>query len=228
MIRVLRINPHRFEFKLLNASRSENGNSLTAREWCRRNGLVAAINASMYQADFKTSVSLMRTRTHVNNARLSKDKTILAFDRLQTDVPLVNIIDRQCEDFKALKSKYGTLVQSIRMISCTGENVWQQQPEKWSTAAIGIDHQGRILFIHVGSPYSTHDLINILLSLPLDIARAMYVEGGPQAQLYIGLGTHEYEFTGGFEINLNQKAKSLFAWPIPNVIGIAFRPQGGN
>jgi len=219
-IRILRIDPGRYELKLLNASVSKKGRSLTARQWCRQNGLVAAINASMFQADYKTSVSFMRTRTHVNNPRISKDMTILAFDRLGTGVPEVKIIDRQCEDFKIWKNKYGTLVQSIRMISCKGKNVWRQQAKKWSTVAIGMDKADRVLFIHVGSPYSTHDLINILQKLPLDIARAMYAEGGSQAQLYIKTGAHEYEFVGHSEIDFSNKANSLFSWPIPNAVGI--------
>jgi hypothetical protein len=222
-IRILRIDPGRYDLKLLTASVSNKGRSLSAKQWCLQNGLVAAINASMFQADYKTSVSLMRTRTHVNNPRLSKDMTILAFDRLGSGVPAVKIIDRQCEDFKIWKNKYGSLVQSIRMISCTGKNVWHQQPKKWSTAAIGIDTADRVLFIHVGSPYSTHDLINILKTLPLQIARAMYTEGGPQAQLYIKTGAQEYEFVGHSEIDLSNHTNSLFSWPIPNVIGISLR-----
>jgi len=223
-IRILRIDPGRYELKLLNASVSKKGRPLSAKQWCRQNGLVAAINASMFQEDFKTSVSLMRTRTHVNNPRFrKKDMTILAFDRLGTGVPEVKIIDRQCEDFKIWKYKYGTLVQSIRMISCKGKNVWRQQPQKWSTVAIGIDKTDRVLFIHVGSPYSTHDLINILKELPLDIARAMYTEGGPQAQLYIKTGAHEYEFVGHSEIDFSNNTNPLFSWPIPNVVGISLR-----
>jgi hypothetical protein len=178
----------------------------------------------MYQEDHKTSVSLMRTRTHVNNPRLrEKDKSILAFDRLSSGVPEVKIIDRECEDFKIWKYKYGSLVQSIRMISCKGKNVWRQQPRKYSTVAIGMDKADRVLFIHVGSPYSTHDLINILQNLPLEIDRAMYTEGGPQAQLYIKSGAHEYEFIGHSEIDLGAKPNSLFSWPIPNAIGVAPR-----
>jgi len=209
---------------LLNASVSKIGHPLSAKQWCLQNGLVATINASMYQEDFKTSVSYMRTRTHVNNPRLrEKDMTILAFDSLGTGVPEVKIIDRQCEDFRLWKNKYGSLVQSIRMISCKGKNVWRQQPKKYSTVAIGIDTADRVLFIHVGSPYSTHDLINILKTLPLQIARAIYTEGGPQAQLYINTGEHEYEFVGHSEIDFSNKAKSLFSWPIPNAIGVSLR-----
>jgi hypothetical protein len=223
LVRVLRIDLKYFKLRLLNASASQHGRSLTAKEWCRRNGLVAAINASMYQKDLKASVSLMRTKSHVNNPRLSKDMTILAFDRKTSEAPPVKIIDRQCEDFNAWKKNYGSFVQSIRMISCTGANVWTQQPNKWSTAAIGIDHQGRILFIHVRSPYSTHDLINMLQELPLNISRAMYAEGGPEAQLYIRSGAQELEFVGSYEIDFRQSKGSRFARPVPNVLGISKR-----
>jgi hypothetical protein len=223
MIRVLRIEPARYELRLLNASASENGRPLSAKDWCRQNGLVAAINASMYQDDLKASVSLMRTKSHINNPRLSKDMAILAFDRQSPDVPLVKIIDRQCEDFETWGKKYKTLIQSIRMISCQGKNVWAQQTQKWSTAAIAVDYLGRVLFIHVGSLYSTHDLINILRKLPLNIDRAMYVEGGPQAQLFINIGTHEHEFVGNYKVDIEENMNALFSRPIPNVVGISLR-----
>ena len=176
IIHVLRVDPGHFQIKLLNASATQDKESLTARQWCKRYGLIAAINASMYQADYLTSVSMMRTRGHVNNNHLSRDKSILAFDPLTDDLPPVKIIDRQCDDFDRYKTRYGSFVQSIRMISCTGENVWEQQPRQYSTAAIAIDRDDRLLLIHVGSLYSTHDLVNILMALPLNITRAMYAD----------------------------------------------------
>lgn len=224
-IRVLRIDPQRYQLRLLSASAFENGRPQSAKQWSQQIGLVAAINASMYQEDYKSSVSLMRSGAHINNPRLSKGMTILAFDRKAADVPLVKIIDRQCEDFKVWQKNYSTMIQSIRMISCTGENVWTKQPQKWSTAAIGVDDRDRVLFIHVGSPYSTHDLIDILKKLPLNIARAMYAEGGPQAQLYINTGDHEHEFVGNYEIEIQGNMKKLISRPVPNVVGISLKTK---
>jgi len=224
-IRVLRIDPERFEFRLLNASSPGQNQLLTAKRWSQQNDLVAAINASMYQKDYQSSVSLMRTKAHINNPRLSRDKTILAFDRETPDVPLLKIIDRQCENFDDWKYKYYTFVQSIRMISCKGNNVWRQQSQKWSTAAIGIDDEGRGLFIHVRSPYSTHDLIDILMELPLRISRAMYAEGGREAQLYVRSGDHEYELVGSYGTGFGESNDNRYATPIPNVVGIARRKK---
>ena len=226
-IRVLRIDPDRFELRLLNASASDQGYALTPRDWANRNGLVAAINASMYQTDYRTSVSLMRSKSHTNSPRLSKDKAVLAFDRLDDDVPPVQIIDRQMQDFDTLKEKYASLVQSIRMVSLDGRNVWAPRDERWSTAAIGIDQQGRVLFIHVRSPYSTHEVIDMLLELPLGLRNAMYVEGGPQAQMYVHSGDREFEIAGLVDSAFLDDADSASAWPVPNVIGIVRAAPAG-
>ncbi len=224
-IRILRIDPERFDLRLVNASAPGEGKLLTARQWCERQNLVAAINASMYQTDYKTSVSLMRSEGHVNNPRVSKDNSILAWGPKAPDLPKVMMIDRQKDDFERLKGLYRSLVQNIRVISWEGTNVWQQQARRWSNALVGMDEEGRLLFIHVRSPYSVHDLAEMLLSLPIGIARAMYVEGGAQAQLYVGSRHESLELTGipeGFDAD-DQAARS--AWPIPNVIGIVRRME---
>jgi hypothetical protein len=223
-LRILRIDPSRFELVLLNASASADHANRTPRQWARDHGLVAVINASMFQSDFRTSVSLMRSRTHTNNPRLSKDNAVLAFDPLDAGLPAVQIIDRTCQDFETIGPRYGTVVQSIRMISCRRHNVWQPREDKWSTAAIGTDGAGRVLFIHVRLPHSTHDLINRLLALPIDLQHAMYVEGGPQAQLYVESGDVALELVGspgmGFPLD-DGLARPL---PLPNIVGAKRRP----
>ena len=219
-IHILRINPDFFELRLLNASASDKGLLHTAKHWCKDNNLVAAINSSMYLKDYKTSISYMRSTEHVNNPRMSKDKTILAFERLVPEVPKVKIIDQDCETFSTWRKKYGSFVQSIRMISCKGENVWHQQPQKWSIAALGTDRSGNILFIHSKKPFSTHNFINLLLSLPIKINRAMYAEGGTEAQLYIKSRNREYEFTGVPEGTGETFQFDFQSIPIPNVVGI--------
>jgi hypothetical protein len=219
-IRVLRIEPGLFDLRLLNASASDTGRPLSVREWSERHDLVAAINASMYQQDLVTSVSMMRTQEHVNNPHLTRHRAILAFDRKQDDVVAVRIIDLECDDLDEWRSKYGTLVQSIRMLSCKGENVWEQQPERWSTAAIGIDERDRVLFIHVKSPFTVHDLIDILVGLPLGLTALMYAEGGSEAQLFVRSGGADYEFVGGRETGFGDPGRG---WPVPNVIGVVRR-----
>jgi hypothetical protein len=219
-IRILRVDPTRFELQLLNSSASPDGTRHTANEWAKRNGLVAAINASLYQTDHSTSVSLMKSRTHTNNPRLSRHNAVLLFDRLDATVPPVQIVDRTCRDLGDVQGRYGSMVQSIRMVSCGRTNVWSQQPDKkWSTAAVGIDQDGKPLLIHVRSPLSTHDLIEALLALPLGLREAMYLEGGPEAQLYVNAGGRELEWVGSHGSSF-AGIENTYALPIPNVVGV--------
>ena len=223
-VHVLRIDPAFFALRLMAASATEERQARTARGWSEYGGLDAASNASMFQADFLSSVSLMRMPGHVNNPRLSRDKTILAFNPKSADVPPVRLIDRECDDFSALEPHYTSFVQSIRMVSCTGRNVWSESDKRWSHALVATDEAGRVLFIHVRTPYSTHELIDALLALPLAIDRAMYTEGGIQAQMYVNSGGVEREFSGVFGSAYPATAGGASAWPVPNVIGVVRNP----
>lgn len=220
LIRVLRADTRFFALKLLNSSALKTLKRHSVKKWVNQNSLVAAINASMYQRNQVTSVSYMKTGKHVNSTWVSKDKAVLVFDPTEKNIPTVRIIDRECEDFSLLRKQYATLIQSIRMVSCKGENVWAPQNRMWSTAAVGTDHHGRVLFIHVRSPYSTHQLINILLQLPIDLKRAMYVEGGADAQLYINTGKEEHEFIGSYSTGSREHDENTFSRPVPNVLGL--------
>ena len=180
--------------------------------------LVAAVNASMFQADGLTSIDFMKNFNHVNNHRLSRDNTILAFNPVGKNLPQIQLIDRECQDFSGLRAKYRSFVQGIRMISCKGQNVWSRQDAKWSSLALGMDAQGNILFLFCRTPGSVHDFVEILLSLPLSLKSAMYLEGGPQASLYLStpkMSLERYCTLEGLESDSLQ-----FALPVPNVIGI--------
>jgi len=225
IIRVLRIDPAHFELRLLNASAAEPHTPMTARGWVETHGLVAAINAAMFAPGGK-SVGLMRTRTHVNNAKLLEKNynAVLAFDRLDEGAPPVQILDLRCGDFDKLRNRYGTLVQSIRTITCDGRSAWSN-PKKWGTAAIGVDGKGRVLFVHCRSPYPVGDLVKMLLKLPLGLKRMMYVEGGPESGFYVKSGAFELETFGCYESGFWESDNCPNPWPVPNVVGIVRRSR---
>lgn len=229
VINILRINTNLYELHLFNASNTRLPNNdttlavFTARQWAQREGLAAVINAAMYQPDFKTSVSYMRTSRHVNNSHFSQDKTILVFEPQRAGVPSVRIVDTDCDDFQTVRRDYGSAVQSIRMISCDGQrNVWRENNRRWSIAAVGIDKSGSLLFIQSTAIHSVHEFINILLELPINIDRAMYMEGGSPSQMFID----RPQSAGGpleFYGNYTAGGRPHMPSSIPNVLGIKRR-----
>jgi uncharacterized protein YigE (DUF2233 family) len=218
-ITIVKVNPKGYSFKLLCAS--EHGKTkMTPKIWCQKHSLITAINAGMYQEDGLRNVGYMKNFSHINNPKLNGAyKAVLAFNPIESNLPEVQIIDLTYHDFEKLRFKYQTLVQNIRMISCQQKNVWRKQDKKWSMAVFGIDKGGNALFIFTKSPYSGYEFANILLSLPISIHSAMYLEGGQEASLYFSTNEVEFERVG-FRKSLNENDHISVARPVPNVIGI--------
>ncbi len=214
-IAVVRIDPGIFELRLMNSSAPGQGVPLSARAWADKVGASAVINASMYREDYRTAVSLMRTRDHVNQRHVTRDRAALAFDPLGAGLPPVRMVDRDCDDLESATRSYGTVIQSIRMISCERKNVWAPSQRRSSVAAVGVDGHGRVLFLHARSAWPVHELVDALLELPIDLRQAMYAEGGPEAQLFARGGGMELERLGLFEA---AQAATKDGWPVPNVI----------
>jgi uncharacterized protein YigE (DUF2233 family) len=219
-ITIVKINPKFYSFKLLSAS-DLGKTRMTAKDWCLKHNLISSINAGMYQEDGLRNVGYMKNFSHINNPRLSSSyKAVLAFNRTDAAVPEIQIIDLRCQAFEELKPKYQTFVQSIRMVSCQQENVWAKQDNMWSLAVLGMDKNGNGLFIFSESPYSVHDFINVLLSLPISLYNAMYLEGGAEASLYFSLNGVELDKVGNNGSGLNDSLVRGVVRAIPNVLGI--------
>ena len=101
------------------------------------------------------------------------------------------------------------------------QNRWEDQPKRWSEAALAEDREGRVLLVFSGTAYSMHDFNEILLSLPIGIVCAQHLEGGPEAQVYVKIGDFELEQVGDFETAFDESGEGGAAWPVPNVIGIS-------
>jgi hypothetical protein len=223
-ITIVKIDPKFYSFKLLCAS--EHGKvKMSVKKWCQKHNLLSAINAGMYQEDGIRNVGYMKNFSHMNNPRLNPVyKAVLAFNPIESGLPEIQIIDLQFQDLGGLRDKYRTLVQNIRMISCQQVNVWSKQDKAWSMAVFGMDKRGNALFIFTEAHYSGHDFANLLLSLPISIHNAMYLEGGQEASLYFSANDIEFERMGR-PTNLNENDSISVARPIPNVIGIVKKPK---
>lgn len=218
---VVRIDPARWELKLLAISESGGDHGMTAREWCEKFNLTAAINAGMFDLDYKTHIGYMKSKEHVNSDRTNPYKSAAVFDPRRDGLPMFRIHDLDETPLDTLLDRYHCVIQNLRLIKRPGENRWSQQDRTWSEAALGEDDQGRALFIFCRSPYSMYDFNKLLLSLPIGIVSAQHLEGGPEAQLYVKHGDTAINLAG--DNDNSSMHSSDFAWPIPNVIGIVPR-----
>ena len=227
---ILKIDPKFHALRLLAAS-AHDREPRTAKNWCSRFALLAAINASMYQnMDLLKSTGYMRNYRYLNNPYINPAYgAFLCFNPVDASLPPVQIVDRRLQkDWRSVINQYNTVVQNYRMISNGKKVGWPQRKEIYGSAVIGMDKDDHVLFILSRSPFSTHDLIHILLSLPIHIKSAMYVEGGPEATLHIRTREKEMTFVGTCEALTQEHEAFKPLQRIPNVIGVVKRKGAAN
>lgn len=218
---VLRINPEFFDFFLFSASEHPEGQVLSVREWVEKYGLIAAINAGMFQKDLKSNVGYMKNFGHFNNPKIHKNyHSVFAFHPRKTELNSAGIFDIDVNNIKEIIEGYDTVIQNLRLIKRPGLNQWSRQEKRWSEAALGQDHDGNILFIFSESPYSMHDLVEILLKLPVKIACAQHLDGGSAAAFYMRYNKTEIFKAGRYKTNSLINSPEAGLLPVPNIIGI--------
>lgn len=221
-ILIIRIDPKIYNFRLLSISELTPGSlSLTVKEWADKYKLIAAINAGMFQTDLKSNVGYMKNYSYVNNPRFHKTyASVFAFNPKKAELPVAMVFDTDVKAMKEVVAEYHTVIQNLRLIKRPRSERWAQQEKRWSEAALGQDQDGNILLIFSGSPYTMHELIKILLSLPIKLECAMHLEGGPAASLYLSHNSIELARMGRHELVSIVGEMSNEFLPIPNVIGI--------
>ena len=222
-ILIIKIDPVIYSLKLFSASELNHSN-LTVKQWCEKYDLIGAINAGMFQTDYMSNVGYMKNFDHLNNHRVNPSyHSVAAFNPVNGNESKFSIYDTDETNIQDIIARYHTVIQNLRLIKSSSRNRWTQQNKKWSEAALGQDKDGNVLFIFSHSPYSMHDLNNILIQLPIDIINAQHLEGGPEASLYFKFNDLEIEAMGSYETGFNENDFNDTFWNLPNVIGFKKR-----
>ncbi len=220
VLHVVRINPRRARLVALSREKHD-AHGRTAQQWCEDFGLVAVINAGMYDVDLMTHVGYMKTPATVNNKRWNKTyESVLLLDGTATALPPAAIRDRSDLNETILKS-FGTVIQNMRLIKNPGINVWTKPSRAWSEAAIAEDRSGNILFLFSRKPYTMSEFNERLLQTDLNVVRAMHVEGGPEASLSLCSDTKRLHLAGKSEASFQDFGEEgMEQMEIPNIVGV--------
>jgi hypothetical protein len=214
---VLRVDPRIWDLKVMLRTRADGDRPRKPQQWCEEFGLVAAINAGMYQADYSTNVGYCMVDSVVENRSINKYLSAMAFDPVDPSRAPFRIFDLDSTPLSDITASYRTVVQNMRLIKRYRKNRWTDQGATWPEAALAEDSLGRALLVYCSVPYSMHDFNEILLGLPLDVVCAQHLEGNNPARLFIN---HETM------IGVPQVGASGAGPAIPNVLGVARRhPQ---
>jgi hypothetical protein len=218
-IHIVRVDPRLRRLEAV-MSGGDDAKLRTAEKWCRERHLAVAINMGMYEQDRQTNTGYARKGGYLNNGHWgTKYKAALGFTPARAGAAPTFMADLDNPADQARLADYGTVIQNLRLIR-SGHNMWQKQDRRWSEAAVGVDTEGRVLFIFSRYPHTMKELNDILLSLPLALDGAMHVEGGPEASLSIHAGGVNVDLNGSYETGFVENDTERAQWPIPNVLGV--------
>jgi uncharacterized protein YigE (DUF2233 family) len=221
VVDVIRVDPAHAKLQAVMASAVDK-KSRTAAAWCDKAKLVAAINLGMYLDDMLSNVGHAHVGEHVNQRRWnSKYQSALALDPKKPGLPRAVLLDLDAPGAKERLEDYTTVVQNLRLIAAPGRNVWKQQSRRWSEAAVAMDKEGRILFLHARTAHSMYDFNRLLLASPLGVVNAMHVEGGPVTNFSVHSKTVKLDENGSYESDFFENGEAGSGqWEIPNVLGV--------
>lgn len=191
--------------------------------WVREHHLVAGINAGMFLPSGRPCGFVQLRGEVLSERRPSSWQSVVAFDPLGDDAAMA-VGGAGCPlGLDALRERYGSLLQSNRvLVDCAGRpTTWRTN--RYSSAALGVDREGRAVMVHVRTPYRMHVLSRMLAAPELGIRGLVYMEGGPEASLVVnGEGRHVVRM-GSWEDGFHEADDLNELWDLPNVVGVERR-----
>ena len=223
---ILKIDVHKFDFEFLTAS--EHGKKLrTAEEWATEFDKTIIINAGMYSYNkMHSNKGYMKNYKHLNNpVKSGYYNGILAMHPKDKKKPPFEIIDITYHDWEKVKTQYHSLCQAMRMIGEKGEGMeFAKRPnQSCSMILTAKDDAGNVYIVYTRSPYTHRAMIGFLQGLPFNISTTVYLEGGPEASLYINTGDTVIAKFGSYVSNTCDNDDNDHFWKIPNVIALGLK-----
>jgi len=220
---ILKADPRFCNFRMLCSS--EHGKQpRTANAWAKDFGVNVVVNAGMFNMkNRRTNKGYLVNYSHINNPQMNGYYNVMmAMNPKQSSDPSMKLFDLTCNNWVSIKKEYHSFCQGMRMIDCNGNAMaWDKRPgQSCSMVISATDIKGNIYFIFTRSPYTHQKMISFLTALLPDIRTTVYLEGGPEASLYIQTRDTTISKIGSYVSSTYQNDNNDHFWKIPNVIGI--------
>lgn len=220
---ILKADPRFCKFRMLCSSEHGKQNR-TADVWAKDFGVNVVVNAGMFNmSNGRTNKGYLKNYSHTNNSKLNGYYNVMmAMNPKKNGDPEMMLFDLTCTKWESIRTAYNSFCQGMRMIGCNGNKMsWDKRPgQSCSMVLSATDITGNIYFIFARSPYTHQKMIDFVVSLIPDIRTAVYLEGGPEASLYVQTNDTIISKIGSYVSTTYANDNNDHFWKIPNVIGI--------
>ncbi|NOY94585.1 MAG: phosphodiester glycosidase family protein [Deltaproteobacteria bacterium] len=221
-ITLVRVDLRRYRLRFVTEARE--GARRTIPRWVADEGLAGATNAGMFLPSGRSVGFMQRAGEVVSNRIVSRFRGLLAFDPRQRSRAGLTLTGPACgQSLERARRAYRNVLSAYRLLDCHGGAVGWNNRKRYSAAGVGVDREGRAVFMHTRTPYRMDRLSRMLAAPELGLRGMIFVEGGPEASLYVHAEGVQLALMGSYEDGFHENDDNHIFWDVPNLIAFEAR-----
>ena len=218
-IAVLRLDPAQARLRVRHYSREAGERPLDIVEWQRRSGALAVFNAGQYYRDLSYMGLL------AGGGRLFSQRGHPTYRAALVAGPRgggrgARVLDLSQERLVPDSLAWREVAQSFMLFDRAGTVRVRRSDQVANRTAVAEDRQGRIVVLTSEGGYTLSDFARLLQGLPLDLALAMAMDGGREAELVVSAGSFRYASFGRWEQGAGAREAPVPPVPLPAVVTV--------
>lgn len=194
---VVKMRPGRWRFESNFYQLLPEKQRLSAREWLQQTQAVVTINAGQYDTELNHLGWFIHKSRNLGSRQHPIWKGIFASTPNSPDgTPVINILDLKTTPLKLKSFKYTEAVQSLMLFDSKGTIRVNRSDRRARRCVVALDDSDNLYIFVTRGECTLWNLADYLKSSPLNLNRAISLDGGAQAQISIRLKDTEIHIPG--------------------------------
>jgi len=222
-IAVLRIDPARADIRVHHYTREPEQRPLSIVEWLNATHATAAFNAGQYYPDYRYMGLLVCDGAPVFAKPHPGFRAALAADPVGAGRG-AHVLDLSADSLGAIAGAWREIAQSFMLFDRGGNVRVRQSDQDANRTVVAEDRAGHLLVLTTEGTYTLWEFARWLQDSKLDVAHAMSMDGGLEAELCVHAGRFAYASFGHWNPNGRGSASTEGGRvPLPAVITVTTR-----
>ena len=222
-IAVLRIDPARATIAVHHYTQRTEQRPLSIVEWMRATGAVAAFNAGQYYPDYSYMGMLVSGGRAIFARPHPEFRAALVADPVGGGAG-AHVLDLAPDSLVNVARAWREVAQSFMLFDRSGNVRVRQSGQESNRTVVAEDRLGRLLVLTSEGGYTLWEFARWLQDSKLEVAHAMSMDGGLEAELCVHAGRFAYASFGHWNPRTGPGADSEGGRvPLPAVITVSAR-----
>jgi len=221
-VAVLRLDPARVRIRVRHYSAEPEKRPLDILEWQRRSGALAVFNAGQYYGDY-SYMGLLESRGEVVSRRTHPTFKAAPVAGPRGGGTAIRVLDLSHVRLDPDSLGWGEVAQSFMLFDRDGTVRVRRSDQVAARTAVAEDRAGRIVVLTSEGGYTLWDFAQLLKKLPLELAQAMAMDGGLEAEMVVSAPHFRYASFGQWEHGRAEREAPRPPVPLPAVVTVSAR-----